>query len=37
MFSTKIEIRSRLTFKRVLNRGFEMILFHRCDNKLNVS
>ena len=36
-FLTKIEIRLRLTFKRVSSRDFEMILFRRYDNKSNIS
>ena len=32
----KIEIRLKLTFKRVSNRDFEMILFRRYDNESNV-
>ena len=35
-FLIKIEIYSKLTFKCVLNRDFEMILFRRYNNKSNV-
>ena len=32
----KIKIRLKSTFKRALNRNFEIILFYRCDNESSV-